>query len=81
MKKRDTWLRWVRKQKGSSLRRLENGSAESASDRRIPAPRVSAGWLGRFEPLGGDLSFSKLCALAAIYGLAVGDVLASCQNE
>jgi transcriptional regulator with XRE-family HTH domain len=74
-------LRLARSRTGLSLRQVEERCAQLASQRGIPACRISAGWLDRVESYNRGLSALKLFALALVYNLGPEDMLALCQNE
>jgi transcriptional regulator with XRE-family HTH domain len=74
-------LRLARSRTGLSLRQVEERCANLASQRGIPACRISAGWLDRVESQNRGLSAVKLFSLALVYNLTAADMLALCQNE
>jgi transcriptional regulator with XRE-family HTH domain len=74
-------LRLARSRTGLSLRQVEERCARLASQRGIPACKISAGWLDRVESQNRGLSAVKLFALALVYNLTPADMLALCQNE
>lgn len=74
-------LRFARNRTGLSLRMVEERCAQLATQRGIPACRISAGWLDRVETENRGLSSVKLFALALVYNLTAADMLAFCQNE
>jgi transcriptional regulator with XRE-family HTH domain len=74
-------LRTARNQAGLSLRDVEERCALLASQRGVPALKVSAGWLNRVERQSRGLAAVKLISLASVLRLSAEQMLSLCSDE